>query len=174
MGLTRELLQGITSVRRAANRDPVRERVTPARLRGQKELQMKRLTLVCFLLSFCATSIVAGPAPQSNCQTSGESKCSAGFKECQESLIDFRAAEQFMQLKATVLADLNRLEKSRPTKPKIAPVRVAFVNRQKTGNGAVYRATVGLNRKSSVQTTSAVQPVSLESAAGTPSYKRMP
>ena len=57
MGLTRELLQGITSVRRAANRDPVRERVTPARLRGQEELQMKKLTLVCFLLSFCATSI---------------------------------------------------------------------------------------------------------------------
>ena len=127
---------------------------------------MKRLTLACLLLSFCATSSVAGPAPQSNRQTSGESKCSAGFKECQESLNDFKEAEQFMQLKATVLADLNRLEKSRPTKPKIATVRDADVNRQKTGNGAVYSATVGPNRKSSVQVTSAVQPVSLESAAG--------
>ena len=167
MGLTRELLQGITSVRRAANRDPVRERATPARLRGQEELQMKKLTLVCLLLSLCASSIVAGPPPQSNRQTSGQSKCSAGFKECQESLIDFKAAEQFMQLKATVLADLNRLEKSRPTKPKTATVRNADVNRQKIGNAAVYSATVGPNRISSVQATSAVQPVSLESAAGT-------
>ena len=82
---------------------------------------MKRLTLACLLLSFCASSSVAGPAPQSNRQTSGESKCSAGFKECQESLNDFKEAEQFMQLKATVLADLDRLEKSRPTKPKNHP-----------------------------------------------------
>ena len=52
-----------------------------------------------------------------------------------------------MQLKATVLADLDRLEKSRPTKPKIAPVRDADVNRQKTGNGAVYNATVEPNTK---------------------------
>jgi len=129
---------------------------------------MKRLTLGFILLSFCATPSVAGQAPQSNRQTSGESKCSHGFKECKESLNDFKEAEQFMQLKATVLADLNRLEKSRPTKPKIATVRNADVNRQKTGNGAVYSATVGPNRISSVQATSAVQPVSLESAAGTP------
>jgi len=73
-----------------------------------------------------------------------------------------------MQLKATVLADLNQLEKSRSTKPKIVSVRDADVNHQKTGNGAVYSASVGPNRISSVQATSAVQPVSLESAAGTP------
>jgi len=135
---------------------------------------MKRLTLACLLLSFCATSSVAGPAPQSNRQTSGESKCSTGFKECKESLNDFKEAEPFMQLKATVLADLIRLEKSSPTKPKLAAVRDAHVNRQKTGNGAVYSATVGPNRESSVQATSASQPVSLESAAGTPSYRGMP
>jgi hypothetical protein len=129
---------------------------------------MKRLTLACILLSFCATPSVAGQAPQSNRQTSGESKCSHGFKECKESLNDFKEAEKFMQLKATVLADLNRLEKSRPTKPKIAAVRNADVNRQKTGNGAVYSASVEPIRESSVQATSAVQPVSLESAAGTP------
>jgi hypothetical protein len=77
-------------------------------------------------------------------------------------------------LKATLLADLDRLEKSGPTKPKIATVRDADLNRKKTGNGAAYSAAVGPNRKSPVQVTSAVQPVSLESAAGTPSYKRMP
>ena len=135
---------------------------------------MIKLTLVCLLLSLCATSSFAGPAPQSDRQTSGESKCSAGFKECQESLTDFKEAREFMQLKAIVLADLDRLEKSRPTKPKIATVRDADLNRKKTGNGVAYRATVGQNRKSSAQATSAVQPVSLESAAGTPSYKRMP
>ena len=133
---------------------------------------MKRLTLAFMFLSFCATPSVAGPAPQSNGQTSGESNCSHGFKECKESLNDFKEAERFMRLKATVLADLNRLEKSMPTKPKIATVRNADVNRQKTGNAAVYSATVGPNRISSVQATSAVQPVSLESAAGTPKEKR--
>jgi uncharacterized protein (DUF1786 family) len=129
---------------------------------------MKKLALAFILLSFCATPSVAGPAPQSDGQTSGESNCSHGFKECRESLNDFKEAEQFMQLKAAVLADLNRLEKSKPTKPKIATVRDADINRQKTGNAAVYSAAVGPNRISSVQATSAVQPVSLESAAGTP------
>jgi hypothetical protein len=135
---------------------------------------MKKLTLLCLFLSLCATSSVAAPAPQSNRQTPGESKCSAGFKACQESLNDFKDAREFMRLKATVLADLDRLEKSKATKPKIAHVRDAHVNRQKTGNGIVYSATGGPYRKPSVQATSAVQPVSLESGAGTPSYKRMP
>jgi len=79
-----------------------------------------------------------------------------------------------MQLKATVLADLDRLEKSRSTKPKIATVRYTDVNRQKAGNGAIYSATVRPNRESPVQATITIQPVSLETAAGTPSYKRMP
>ncbi len=79
-----------------------------------------------------------------------------------------------MQLKATVLADLGRLEKSKPTKPKVATVRAADVNRQITGNGAAYSTSVDPNRRSSVQAMSAVQPVSLESVAGTPNYKRMP
>jgi hypothetical protein len=127
-----------------------------------KGAQMKEFTLACLLLSLCVSSSAAGAAPQSNRQTSGEDKCSAGFRECQESLNDFKEAEHFMQLKATVLADLNRLEKSRPTKPKIATVRDANVNRQKTGIGAHYSATVGRNGKPSVQATSAIQPVSLE------------
>jgi hypothetical protein len=132
------------------------------------ELQMKRLTLTFMLLSFYAASSVAGAAPQSNGWTSGKSKCSRGFKECRESLNDFKEAEQFMRLKATVFADVNRLEKSRPTKLKIATVRNADVNRLKTGNTAEYSGTVRPNRLSSVQTTSAVQPVSLESPAETP------
>ena len=123
---------------------------------------MKGLALTWLILSFCVTSSVAGQAPHGDRQTSGESKCSAGFKECQENLNDFKEAREFMQLKATVLADLDRLEKSGPTKPKITPVRDADAKHQKTGNGAVYSATVGQNRKSSVQATSAVQPVSLE------------
>jgi len=77
-----------------------------------------------------------------------------------------------MRLKGTVLADVNRLEKSIPAKPKIAPVRNADVNRQQTANAAVYHATVGPNRTAFVQATSAVQPVSLQSAAGTPKEKR--
>ena len=122
---------------------------------------MKRLTLACMLLSLCATSSVAKSAPQGNRQTSGESTCNAGFKECRESLDEFKEAEQFMQLKATVLADLNRLEKSRPTKPKSAAARAAGANRQKAGNGAIHSATMGPNGKSSVQAEIAVLPVSM-------------
>lgn len=133
---------------------------------------MKRLTLAFMFLSFCATWSVAGPVPQSSGQTSGDSKCSYGFKECKESLNDFKEAERFMLMKDAVLADLNRVEKSIPAKPKIAAVRNANVNGRKTGSATVYRATVGPNRLSSVQATSAVQPVSLESAAGTPEEKR--
>ena len=133
---------------------------------------MKRLTLAFMFLSYCATSSVAGPAPQSNRETLGEINCNHGFKECKESLNDFKEAERFMRLKATVLADLNRLENSIPTKPKIATVRNADETRQNTGNAAVYHATVGPNRIASVQATSVLQPVSLESAAGTPKEKR--
>jgi hypothetical protein len=79
-----------------------------------------------------------------------------------------------MQWKATLLADLERLEKSKSTKPKNAPVGDADVNHQKARNGAVYSATEGPNRKLSGQAASAAQPVSLESAAGSPGYKRMP
>ena len=129
---------------------------------------MERLALAFMFLSFCATWSVAGPAPQSKGQTSGEINCSHGFKECKESLNDFKEAERFMRLKGAVLADLNRLENSIPTRPKIATIRNADVIRQKTGSAAVYRGTVGPNRLSSVEATSAVQPASLESAAETP------
>jgi hypothetical protein len=129
---------------------------------------MNRLTLAFLLLSFCSTSSVAGAVPQSDRQASGEDTCRAGFKECQEGLNDSKEAVQFMQLKATVLADLELLEKSRATKPKIAPVRGAHVISQKTRNRAVDSAAVGENKKLSMHATSTVQPVSLESAAGPP------
>lgn len=125
---------------------------------------MKRLTLACLLLSFSAVSSVAGPTPQSKRPISGESKCNAGFKECRESLDEFKGAKQFMQLRSTVLADLNRMEKSRPNKPKIATVRADDVNRPKTGNGAASSVTTGPNRKSSVQAKSRVTPMSSMSA----------
>lgn len=120
------------------------------------------------------TSKVAGPAVQTARYVLGKSTYIATFEECRENLSEFKGAEQFMQLKVAVFADLNGSEEWRPAKPKIAAVRNAGVNRQKTGNVAVNRASVAPIRKSPVQVTSAVQPVLLESAAGTPSYKRMP
>jgi hypothetical protein len=120
---------------------------------------MKGFTLGCLLLSLFALSFAAGPPPQSNRQTSGESKCSAGFKECQESLNDFKEAREFMQLKANVFADLDRTRNSKPTKSRSATVRNASVNRQKTGNEAFSSAIVGPNRKSSAQAATVVQPV---------------
>jgi hypothetical protein len=127
---------------------------------------MKTLALAGLLLSFCLTSSRAGPPPQSNRQALGESKCSTGFKECSESLNDFKEAQQFMQLKAAVLADLQRLDESKSAKLKIAPVRAADAHHQKAQNGAVYAATVRPNGKLLTQATSAVEPVSLESGAG--------
>jgi hypothetical protein len=120
---------------------------------------MKEFTLGCLLLSLFALSLAAGPPPQSNRQTSGESQCSAGFKACQESLNDFKEAKEFMQLKANLFADLDRTGKSKPTKPRITTVRNAGVNPQKTGNEAVSSATVGPNRTSSAQAATPVQPV---------------
>ena len=135
---------------------------------------MKRLTLAFLLLGFCASSSVAMPAPQSNRQTLGGSKCNMGLNECKESLNEFKDAEQFMQLKAIVLADLSRLEGAASTKSKIAPVRHVDANRQRIGSGVVYSATVGPNRISYVQSTRAAQPVSLKITMGTPIYKRTP
>jgi len=120
---------------------------------------MKAFTLGCLLLSLFVLFSVAGPPPQSNRQTSGESKCGAGFKECQESLNDFKEAKEFMQLKATLFADLDKTGKSKPTKPRIATVGDAGVIRQKTGNEAVSSAIVGPNRTSSAQAATPVQPV---------------
>lgn len=135
---------------------------------------MKELTLACLLLGFCATPFVAGPPPQSSRQTSRESKCGAGFKQCQGSLIEFQEAREFMQLKAIVLTDLNRLEESKPTKPKISNVPDGNVIGQSTRNGAAYGTTVGPNKIASMQAKSAVRPVLLESVAGTPGYRRLP
>jgi hypothetical protein len=109
---------------------------------------MKKLTRVCLLLSLCASPFVAAPPPQSSRQS-----------------YEFQAAREFMQLKAIVFADLNRLEQSKSAKPQIAPIRAADANHQKTRNGVVYSAIVVPNKKLSVQVTSAVQPVSMESAA---------
>ena len=124
---------------------------------------MKTLTLAYLLLTFCVTCSVAGPVPQSKRHTT---RCNTGFNECKEGLNDFKEAEQFMQSKATVLAGLNRLAKSTPTKTKIGSGRDADVNRQTTGTRAVYSAIVGPIRQLSVQAASAVQPASLESTAG--------
>jgi len=129
---------------------------------------MKRLILACFLLCLCARFSVAVPSPQSNFPASRESKCSKGFKECKESLKDFKDADEFMQTKATVF------ENSISTKSNSATARDAHVNRQKTGSGVVYGATVGPNRPSSGQATSAAQAALGESAAGTMSDKQMP
>lgn len=135
---------------------------------------MKRLILACFLLCLGATSSVAVPAPQGNLQTLRESKCSGRFKECKESLKDFKDADEFMQTKATVFADLNRLENSMATKSNSATARNAHVNRQKTRSGVVYGVNVGPNRPLSGQATSAAQAALVESAAGTTSDKQMP
>jgi len=132
---------------------------------------MKRLTLTCLLLSFLAPFSVAKPGPQDSHETSAENNCSAGLKECKESLDDFKNAEQFMQLKVTFLVGLNQWEKSRPINPKITPVLNVDANHQESGNAVVYKPTVGLNRISTVPAKSSIQPVLLKSEAETSGKK---
>jgi hypothetical protein len=135
---------------------------------------MKRLTLACLLLSFLATSSVGAPAPQSDRQIPGPSKCGNGIKECKESLNDFKDAEQFKQLKAAVLADLDWLERSSPTKPKFATVRAVDVNRQENGNPSERSSALAPHGKSTAKAMNTVQPVALKSVAATPGYALLP
>ncbi len=107
---------------------------------------------------------VSGPAVQDGRQTLEESKCVAGFKACRENLPEFKEADQFMQLKAAVFADLNRLEKPRRTNPESLAVRDADLYYQSTGNGSVNGANGRSIRESPAQAKSAILPVSLMSA----------
>jgi hypothetical protein len=147
-------------------------RALPAR--REEELQMKRLTLACLLLNLCTSSSIVGQSVQGNLQARGESKCSAGFKECRESLNDFKEAGQFMQLKATVLADLVGIQNAKATKAKIAPIPGADTDRLKTGNAVVYGAIIGPAKILAVPAKSASRPVSFQPAVGMATNKRMP
>ena len=111
-------------------------------------------------------SEVAGPAGQTARHALGKTTCTATFEECRENLSEFKAAQQFMQLKAAVYADLNRLEKSRHAKPRCATVRGADSNCQSSGNMAVNRANGRSIRESPAEAKSALLPVSLMSAGG--------
>ncbi len=58
-----------------------------------------------------------GPALQNDYPTPGKNTHRAGLKEPREELRELEEAEQFMQLKAAVYADLNRLDRSRHATP---------------------------------------------------------
>ena len=137
-GLTRPICQGITNVRRVAGSDPSRPLLTPFPLVGHEDVRMNKVTSACLLLTLFASASFAGPLPQGSRKTSGENACNAGLKECKESLSDFKDAQRFMLLKATLLADLSRAEISRPTKPKITPASNAHAKRPETVNAGAY------------------------------------
>ena len=126
---------------------------------------MRVLTLVCLLLSLGVSFPVAQPSPQGDHESSGGSKCAAGMKECKESLNDYKDAERFMQLKATVFADLSSGGKSAPRKPQISPATDANLNRGANRNSVGYKAIGRSNGASAVPTTSAIRPASLNSIA---------
>ena len=126
---------------------------------------MRVLTLVCLLLSLCVSFAVAQPSPQDDHESSGGSKCAAGMKECKESLNDYKDAERFMQLKATVFADLSRGGRSAPRKPHIPPATDANLSRGANRNSVGYKAVGHSNGISAVPAASATQPASLKSIA---------
>ena len=132
---------------------------------GQEDLQMRVLTLVCLLLSLCVSFATAQLSPQGDHENSVGSKCAAGMKECKESLNDYKDAERFMQLKATVFADLSSGGKSAPRKPQISPATDANLNRGANRNSVGYKAIGRSNGASAVPTTSAIRPASLNSIA---------
>lgn len=110
------------------------------------------------------SSKVIGPAVQDGRHALEEDTSIAGFKERKEGLSKFKEAKQFMQLKAAVYADLNRLEESKHAKPKRDTVRDGDLDYQSTGNVTVNRANGRPIRKSPAQAKSAILPVSLMSA----------
>jgi hypothetical protein len=112
------------------------------------------------------SSKVIGPAVQDDRYALEADTSIAGFKEYREGLSEFKEAQQFIQLKAAVYADLNRLEKSRHAKPRCDTVRGADSNCQSSGNLAVNRANGRSIRESPAQAKSAVLPVSSMSAGG--------
>jgi len=111
-------------------------------------------------------SKVIGPAVSDDRRPLEEDTSIAGFKEHKEGLREYKEAQQFMQLKVAVYADLNRLEESRHAKPKCATVRGADSNCQSSANLAVNRPTGRSIRESPAQAKSAVLPVSFMPAGG--------
>jgi hypothetical protein len=107
---------------------------------------------------------VIGAAAQKGRDALGESTRLAGFEERGKDLSEFEQAEQFMQLKATVFADLNRLEESRRAKPKRHTVRDAHLDYRSAGNTTVNRANGRSIGESPAQATSLVLSVSSKSA----------
>ena len=108
-----------------------------------------------------------GPAAHKDRRALEEDPSIAGFKELKESLGEYREAQQFMQLKAAVFADLSRLEKLRHAEPRCDAVRGIDSNCQRSGNLAVNRANNGSIRELPAQAKSAVLPVSLIPAGST-------
>lgn len=109
---------------------------------------------------------VIGPAVQNAGHALGKNIRIATFEERREGLSEFKEAQQFMQLKAAVYADLNRLEKSRQAIPECDTVRGADSNCQSSGNLAVNLAKGRSIRESPAQAKSAVLPVSFMPAGG--------
>ncbi len=81
-----------------------------------------------------------GPALQNDYRTPGKNTHRAGLKAPRDDLSELEEAEQFMQLKAAVYADLDRLDKSRGATPKPGVVRDAALDYQGTEKVAVNRA----------------------------------
>jgi len=113
------------------------------------------------------SSKVIGPAVQNARHALEEDTSIVAFKELKEGLSEFRQAEEFMQLKVAVIADLNRLEESRHAKPKGDTVRDGDLDYQSSGNVTVNRANGRSIRDLPAQAKSAVLPVSLIRAGST-------
>lgn len=112
-------------------------------------------------------SNVISPAAHTDRRALEKDPSIAGFKELKESLGEYKEAQQFMQLKDAVYADLSRLEKSRYAEPRCDAVRGIDSNCQRSGNLAVNRANNGSIRELPAQAKSAVLPVSLIPAGST-------
>jgi len=135
---------------------------------------MNKLTLAFLLLTLSASLSFGGQVPQVSRKTSADRACGAELKECKESLSDFKEARQFMQLKATMLADLSRVDTSRPTQPTAAPVISAHANPPATVNAAFHRVIVIPNEMLFVPAWRAIQPVSLKFIVVQASYSLAP
>jgi hypothetical protein len=102
----------------------------------------------------CRSNKVIGPAVQNARTALGKSTRIATFEEGRDNLSEFNEAEEFMQLKADVFADLNRLEESSHAKPKRDTVRDGDSAYLSAGNVTVNRETIKAMRESPAQAES--------------------
>ena len=139
----------------------------PSQITSQDTKESNRIRETPTPKAVVATPEAIAPAVQNGRHALGERTRVAGLSEHVNGFSESQEAERFMQLKAVVVADLNRLGKSSNTKPtKVAPIGDAELVLRNTRNATVNKANGIWIRKSPAQVKNAEPSVISASAVG--------